>query len=132
MATNILNLLRQLPNDYRTSDLSLENSWQPYINVVENDNYIFVDVELAGIEPDNINIDFFNNQIEVKGRRQHIYTDEIIHKNELLYGEFRRLINIPISVTNKESVKTSLQNGILHITIDKDVENRNRFSVSVE
>ena len=50
---------------------------------------------------------------------------------EIIYGKFERQIIIPISVTNRESVKISSKNGVLIIVIDKEREERNRFSIRV-
>ena len=36
---------------------------------------------------------------------------------------------LPISVTRNESVNISFNNGILIITIDKNIESSNRFSM---
>jgi HSP20 family molecular chaperone IbpA len=52
-------------------------------------------------------------------------------KNEIIYGKFERHINLPISVTNRDSVKISSNNGVLIIVIDKTREGMNRFSLRV-
>lgn len=49
-----------------------------------------------------------------------------------MYGNFKRNITIPINVFDKNSVKTTLKNGILNIVIDKKNELQNKFSIRLE
>ena len=101
--------------------------------MIDNAREIKIYVNMSGIKADDIDVDFFNNIVNIKGERHRPYieTDCVIHKKEIVYGSFERVINLPISVTNRDSVNITFDNGILLISIDKTRETRNRFSMRV-
>lgn len=94
---------------------------------------IIIYVDLPGVDPDNIDIDFYNNKLNIKGKRETKYTNaDTLYMNNIKYGNFERSVMLPISVTNQESVSVRFNLGVLEITIDKETEERNRFSVRVQ
>lgn len=105
------------------------------VDVVERSDLdqIIVYVDLPGVDPDTIEVDFFNNKVSIKGKREKKYEDnDTAYMSEIKYGNFDRSVMIPISVTSQQSVSVRANHGVLEITIDKQVEERNRFSVRVE
>ena len=112
--------------------MNMNDFWQPSVDVVESSSMVTVYINVPGIKNNSIDVDFFNNRIIVTGERKKPFSDRTsIVKNEIIYGKFERQIIIPISVTNRESVKISSKNGVLIIVIDKEKEERNRFSIRV-
>jgi HSP20 family protein len=116
----------------QSQGLNMNDFWQPSVDIVETSTTVTVYINVPGIKNNSIDVDFFNNRIIVTGERKKPFSDRTtIVKNEIIYGKFERQIIIPISVTNRESVKISSKNGVLIIVIDKEREARNRFSVQV-
>lgn len=107
--------------------------WTPSVDIIESTSTITVYVNIPGVKPDSIDIDFFNNRVDIKGDRYRPfnYDNITIRKNEIIYGNFERKISLPISVTSRESVTINAEDGVLIITIDKAREERNRFSVRI-
>lgn len=106
--------------------------WRPQVDIEETQSTITVKLNVAGVEHDTLDVDFYNNLVSVRGTRERGCPDGTVYvKNEIPYGEFERRINIPLSVTSRESVKIELVNGVLRIHIDKTREERNRFSMGV-
>lgn len=102
----------------------------PFVDIVDTDDEVIVYVELPGVSENDISVDFFNNKITVVGRKNKPY-DIAPLKKEITYGEFKRLITIPISVTKQVNVKVEYVSGILKILIDKKSEAENRFSLTL-
>lgn len=96
--------------------------------IEDNENYIIY-IDIPGVDPNSIQIDFFNNKIEINGERIKPYSDHI--KKEIIYGQFKRNIQLPIAVTHKETVSVSASNGVLKININKIVEEKNKFTVRI-
>ena len=119
------------------SDLLLPNGvehrgWRPQVDIEETQSTVIVKVNVAGVEHDTLDVDFYNNLVSVRGARERGCPDATSYiRNEIPYGEFERRINIPLSVTSRESVKIELINGMLRIHLDKTREERNRFSMGV-
>lgn len=105
----------------------------PAVDIVENTTTIIVIMNIPGVDTDSIDIDFFNNRILIKGNRPNPWANDInVRKSEIIYGQFERRVDIPISVTSPESITIDSEKGVLYITIDKSREERNRFSVRVD
>ena len=125
----------QLSDILRTTQSGgMDNLWKPNIDLVETENYVYIFVTLPGVDPDTVDVDFFNNCVKIKGERKfpEILQEETVfssRRQEIIYGNFERKVTLPISVTRNESVNISLDNGILCIKINKSIESSNRFNV---
>ena len=105
-----------------------QNSRNP-MDMIDTDDETKVYLDLPGVDKKTLNIDFFNNRLVVKGRREAPYTDTPMRR-EICYGEFERAIMLPISVTNRENVLVTARNGVLEITVDKRREREHSFSIN--
>jgi len=110
---------------------STNDRWIPPSDIVESANSIIVNVNIPGVSEDSIDVDFYNDKIEIKGERLKPYTNEKLLKNEIMYGRFLKKIILPMTVISKQSVKVSLDKGVLSIVIDKENEERNKFRISL-
>jgi|688.fasta_scaffold1056666_2 HSP20 family molecular chaperone IbpA len=108
-----------------TSEISL------YTDIYETTNQIIVLIDIPGIEPKDLDIEFCNNIINIKGERKKDIK-ETAAKSEICYGKFCKKINLPLSITKKNSVSTSFKNGVLKITIDKLNEMTNKFKIDIK
>lgn len=113
------------------SDLLHSQSYVPSVDIIDKGTEINIYLNVPGVKPETIDVNFYNNIVNVKAQRvrPYINTECSIFKNEIIYGIFERNIGIPISVTNRDSVRISLSDGVLFICIDKSIEERNRFSI---
>lgn len=124
------NLSNIFTNFLRQQGLNPEQLWKPLVDMVDNDDHIIMYIDIPGVIPDTLDVDFYNNKLKISGSREKPYNVEPL-KKEIMYGNFTKEITLPISVTNKESVSVSAINGVLSIAIDKSNEERNRFSLRV-
>jgi HSP20 family molecular chaperone IbpA len=116
----------------QSQGLNMNEIWQPSVDILENNDNVTVYMNISGVNNDSIDVDFFNERVVVTGERKRPFSDEMtVVKNEIIYGKFERHVNLPISVTNRDSVKISSNNGVLVIVIDKRRDIRNRFSLRV-
>ena len=116
--------------------INMQNLWRPSIDMVETEENLQIYMNLAGVPEESIDIDFVNNRVSVKGERLYpgisTDTEKTQLRKEIIYGKFERKIVLPISITRKESVSINMKYGVLTITVDKTVENRNKFSLKVK
>jgi len=124
---NSMNITETLTDYLQTQILT------PGIDMIDNAREIKIYVNMPGINSDDIDVNFFNNIINIKGERRRPYLEPecVIHKKEIVYGLFERSITLPISVTRSDSVNIQFENGELLICIDKTRESKNRFSIRV-
>lgn len=126
-------LLSNLNDILYSEGINTNELWRPAIDLLDRHNDILLYVYLPGVNRESINVDFFNDIIYINGKRDFANVDNIINRSqEIVYGEFARRIRLPMSITRRESVTITFENGIMLVTIDKHVENSNRFSLTVE
>ena len=127
---NLNNSFSEQISDF-LSDQNLQ-VWKPQIDMIETDSNIIIVASVPGIDEDDIDVDFFNNCIVIKGDRKclsFISEEFLKRKQEIFYGTFERKILIPFSVTRNESVSIKMKNGFLIININKKMELTNRFTL---
>jgi len=95
----------------------------PSIDVSETDNQYQIDVEIPGMNKDDINLNVENNMLTISGERTFEQEEDgkQYHKKENRYGSFSRSFRLPENI-DSESVDANYENGLLHITVDKSEE----------
>ena len=125
----------QLSEILQQQGINMQQLWRPAIDIIETDEVLQVRMNLAGVSAESIDVDFFNNNVCIKGERDSPSLSDssgaVQLRREIVYGKFERKIVLPISITQKESVAIEMENGILTIIIDKNIENSNKFSLKV-
>ena len=106
------------------------NPLSPQLDMIDTDDNLFVYVELPGVEKKSICLDFFNNNMLIRGEKRKQYVNDA-YRNEIMYGRCERKVTLPFSVTQKENVSVKYTDGILIIDIDKKKEGLNRFQIGV-
>ena len=97
-------------------------------DVRETDNEYLVSAELPGVNKEDIKLDYEDNNLIIKARRQEVHDesrDSYIRK-ERSYGEFSRAFYI--DNVNKEGIRAKFENGELKIILPKQVKTENSNS----
>ena len=98
-------------------------AWEPAVNIQEDDENIYLCVELAGMSRDAIVLEAEENKIRIRGQRAvpqppgREVTGCILHM-EINSGAFQRTIELP-ERANLDSIEAKLDSGFLWITIAK-------------
>jgi HSP20 family protein len=89
-------------------------------DVSEDENTVYVKMNVPGIDADKINIDVEDHHLRVSAEREE--KKEETHKNyyrkEIRYGEFERVVDLPCPV-DETKVTAEVKDGILNITLPK-------------
>lgn len=94
------------------------STFSPPIDIYENNNGIFIDIELPGIDKEHIKITLSQGKLIVKGEK-HFNKEYQKHKFYLLerpYGIFNRIFALP-SNADIDKIDARLKDGILKISI---------------
>ena len=125
---DLLGVIQNVMNSGGAS--TIDGVWNPYVDVVDTENYLHLYLDIPGVSERSIVLDFFNNKLSISGEKIKCYTTSAL-KNEIVYGKFIRCITLPITVTNKGNVTVNYTNGVLIIAINKKKEEQNRFTIGV-
>ena len=101
--------------------------------LVQSPSRIVILLEMPGFTKDSIDVDFYNNQLNITGHKPSpvLLEEEKTLRTNIKYGHFAESVTLPVSVTAKESVIVDHKNGVLTITIDLVREEKNRFKINV-
>jgi HSP20 family molecular chaperone IbpA len=126
-------LLSNLQDILYSQGINTNQLWRPAIDLIDRHNDILLYVYLPGVGRESISVDFFNDIVCIKGEREFINVSNVVSRSqEIVYGEFERRIRLPMSITRRESVTIMFENGVMLVTINKNVENSNRFSLTLD
>ncbi len=92
----------------------------PKINMKEDNEAYYIDIDLPGISKDEIDIKITNNILTISGERkkQKDIKERDYYKMESIYGKFQRSFTLS-NDANASSIKASSKDGVLELRIDK-------------
>jgi len=113
--------IKELDCELENTDELDENIWQVAVDILETPLEIIILAPIAGIDLEDIDLSINESVLTIKWYREkpEIYSDEIIVRNsECFWWNFSRDIILPENL-DFESIKASLENNLLIITIQK-------------
>jgi HSP20 family protein len=101
--------------------------WVPAIDVFETPEKIVMKLELAGIDPEDVDVSVEDSTLTVSGERRFSseVTEESYHRVERRYGRFARSIGLP-QTANVDEVEAAFDKGVLTIEVPKMEEAKPR------
>jgi HSP20 family protein len=114
---------RLLANDWRAGRLSVliaQTCWRPSADVYEAETTIHVTIDLAGVEPDEIDVLLYEDALVVEGRRQLPPAEPggVYYAAEIRQGPFRLELPLPTAV-DPEQVEAQYEQGLLRMSLVK-------------
>ncbi len=104
-------------------DRMLPHRWAhsyPQLNVSEDDEGIYVEALLPGVDPESLDLSVQRDELTIAGEKKRAGEppDEAYHKSERWNGTFTRTIRLPTEV-DETKVQAEYADGILRITLPK-------------
>ncbi|MFC1849701.1 Hsp20/alpha crystallin family protein [candidate division CSSED10-310 bacterium] len=92
----------------------------PAINIWSNDETAIVTTEIAGIDPDDLDISVQGEQMTIRGSRggYECTEGEIYHRRERGFGDFVRTIGLPFGV-DADKVEAEYKKGVLTVSLPR-------------
>lgn len=113
-----------------TTNRTSTSNYKFPVDVLNEEKTIYVYAELPSVKKQDISVDFYNNKLTIKVEKVREY--ETPGVSEIKYGQFERVITLPICVTSNRAVSVNYDNGLLKIRINKLVEEENKFTVRID
>jgi HSP20 family protein len=89
----------------------------PIHDVIENEKEFQVEMLLAGLKKEDINIDIEKDVLTIKAERKEV-KDLKYNRKETYFGKYERSFVLPDDV-DKENINASLVDGVLKLVIPK-------------
>jgi HSP20 family protein len=102
-----------------------QESWLPAVDVFDTKESVVLKAELAGMKPDDIQIEVEDNVLTIKGERrfEEKVEEDRYYRVERRFGSFQRSIALPQGV-NAEGIQASYEDGILEVRVPKAEEEK--------
>lgn len=96
------------------------SGFSPRIDIIENNDELIVEAEIPGVTKDNLKLTLEDNILTIEGKKERAKLNENdnIHRNERLFGSFKRSFTLPVDV-NPDKVNANFKDGILKIVLEK-------------
>jgi len=102
---------------------------RPSYDIIENDNEYIIEVSLAGMKKENINIEVDKDNLIIKAKREE--NKELnYNRKETYFGDFEKTFKLPDSIDNKNII-SSFIDGILKITIPKIINPNTKKKIEI-
>ncbi len=104
-----------------------ESEGQLAIDVYQTDEEIVIESTIAGVDPEDIDIDIGSESVTIRGERKRIaeISEENYLYQECYWGRFSRSVILPQEI-NPDDAKAEFKNGILRITLPKVARGKTR------
>lgn len=96
-------------------------SYAPAVDVWEDENNVYVETPLPGIDAKKLNISIENDVLVIEGssEKKTEVDEKNYYRKEIRYGSFHRAVALPTSVKG-DSAKAEYNNGVLKIIVPKE------------
>jgi HSP20 family protein len=101
----------------------------PRVDETEDDRAFHVQVELPGMDKDDVDITLANGMLTIRGekKREEEEKGKDFFRKERSFGAFRRSLPIPLDV-EESGIKASFKKGVLYIELPKTEEAKNKIT----
>jgi HSP20 family protein len=96
----------------------------PNIEVSETETEVKVTAELPGLEEKDVQVEFANGTLAIKGEKSSETEDRDRLFSERYYGRFER--RIPVEDVDEDKVSAAFKNGVLTVTMPKAPQAQSR------
>ena len=91
----------------------------PAVNVWEDNENLFVEAEVPGVKPEDLDVTVVGDELTLKGQRpEEAETEGAFHRRERGVGSFTRIVRLSSEV-DADRVNASLNDGVLLLTLPK-------------
>ncbi|THE11586.1 Hsp20/alpha crystallin family protein [Bacillus timonensis] len=98
-----------------------ESMEYPPVDIFMLDSQIVILIEIPGIDKRDIQLKVIGSKLTIKGISRLPFKPETALKNERVYGEFERTIELP-EPTDGNPIRARFNHGLLVITYHKKIE----------
>ena len=98
------------------------SAWVPATDILANGDDLVIRVDLAGVDPEDVDLRFTHGALTVSGTRRPGPADESAEflVRERYYGEFRRVVTLPDG-TDADQIRAQFEDGLVEITVSNGV-----------
>jgi HSP20 family protein len=115
----VRNLIDRAFEETAAAKTQATRAWRPPVDLFEDENAFTLQLELAGIDRDKIEVEVTADELVIRGERPYVKPESgnLVH-SERVYGQFQRSFRLGVPVQNN-AVEASFKDGILTVRLPK-------------
>jgi len=104
----------------KLSSPTAKQDWHPTLNLAETEDSLVAELEIPGINPQDIDVSVTGEMLTVTGEKKQEASREgkNYHVVERVYGKFSRSVRLPTTV-DPDRVQARYRDGILWVSMGK-------------
>ena len=112
------------------------SAWVPSTDILARGNDLLIRIELAGVDPEDVDLRFSHGVLTVSGARhaeddaQDGHAGATFLVRERYYGEFRRAITLP-EATTSDDIEAAFEDGLVTVTVAGAAADRGSSRIAV-
>jgi HSP20 family protein len=104
-------------------------AWTPLVDIEEEDTAYRLEVELPGVQRDDINIELVGNELMITGELKERERTGIVRRRTRRVGRFDYRVMLPSQV-DAQNIEAKLHDGVLTVRVPKKEQGRKRIEVT--
>ena len=96
------------------------SEWQPRADIVETEEAFIIEMDLPGVESDDVDVQVHRNVLVIRGKREAQPDEKTtqVHLQERIEGQFTRIFEFEQEL-DEEQIERSWRNGVLTLVVAK-------------
>lgn len=121
MPLDAFSMLREI--DRMLDRPSAPSRWLPRIDVFDRDTDLVIRIEVAGVDPDAVDVTVEDRTLTISGTRSldESFESAGFHRREIFTGEFTRTLVLPDGLDPTE-ISAKANNGIIEVRVPRRPE----------
>jgi len=130
---NIFEPFEEMDTMFNSLSPQSNKSFAPAIDMYEDKNNVIVETQLAGVNPEEVDVSIENDVLIIQGKseKKTEIDEKEYYKKEIIRGSFYRSVQLPTHVLS-EKAKAEAVDGVLKITIPKAPEAKNKKTIKIK
>jgi HSP20 family protein len=121
-------------NNYAVDDSKSFNSFNPKIDISEDEKNIYLEAELAGVKKENMKIKLEENKLTISGEKKYANGNDKgkrFFNRERSFGTFEKVFTIQADI-KQDKIKAEFENGVLSVTIEKLIPEKKEMTIEIK
>jgi HSP20 family protein len=121
-------------NTHAVNDSKSFNSFNPKIDISEDEKNIYLGAELPGVKKENMKIKLEGNKLTISGEKKDASENDISKRffnRERSFGTFEKVFTIQADI-KQDNIKAEFENGVLSVTIEKLIPEKKEMTIEIK
>jgi HSP20 family protein len=126
--------LSSILKNYAIEDSTSFNSFNPKIDISEDEKNIYLEAELPGVKKENMKIKLEDNKLTITGEKKNANENDKnkrFFNRERSFGSFKKAFTIQADV-KQDNIRAEFENGVLSVTIEKLIPEKKEMNIEIK